>query len=70
MNLYKKNLKKQTDGNVYNPRNENDACRVGFVATTEAKKSRKVVEFGIQALPDRYPDSLLKQDTGSDLFLP
>ena len=50
MNLYKKNLKKLTDGNVYNPQNEHDACGVGFVASTEGKKSRKIVEFGIQAL--------------------
>jgi glutamate synthase (NADPH) large chain len=50
MNLYKKNLKKLIDGNVYNPQNEHDACGVGFIASTEGKKSRKVVEFGIQAL--------------------
>ena len=50
MKLYKKNLKKLTDGHVYNPRDEHDACGVGFVASTEGKKSRKVVEFGIQAL--------------------
>ena len=50
MKLYKKNLKKLIKGNVYDPRNEHDACGVGFVASTEGKKSRKVVEFGIQAL--------------------
>tara|TARA_B100000686_G_scaffold354913_1_gene468149 strand:- start:758 stop:5257 length:4500 start_codon:yes stop_codon:yes gene_type:complete len=48
--LYKKNLKKLIKGNVYNPSDEHDACGVGFVASTEGKKSRKVVEFGIQAL--------------------
>jgi len=50
MKLYKENLKKLTENNVYDPRNEHDACGVGFVASTEGKKSRKVVEFGIQAL--------------------
>ena len=50
MKIYKKNLKKLIKGNVYNPRDEHDACGVGFVASTEGKKSRRVVEFGIQAL--------------------
>ena len=50
MELYKKNLKKLIEKNVYNPKNEHDACGVGFIASTEGKKSRKVVEFGIQAL--------------------
>jgi len=50
MNLYKKNLKKLTEANAYYPSLEHDACGVGFVASTEGKKSRKVVEFGIQAL--------------------
>ena len=50
MNLYKKNLKKLTEAGAYYPSLEHDACGVGFVASTEGKKSRKVVEFGIQAL--------------------
>ena len=50
MKLYKKNLKKLTDAKCYDPRHEHDACGVGFVASTEGKKSRKVVEYGIQAL--------------------
>ena len=50
MEIYKKNLKKLIKGNVYNPRDEHDACGVGFVASTEGKKSRSVVEFGLQAL--------------------
>ena len=50
MKLYKKNLKKLIKGKVYDPRNEHDACGVGFVASTDGKKTRKVVEFGIQAL--------------------
>ena len=50
MELYKKNLKKLIKGKAYDPSLEHDACGVGFVASTEGKKSRKVVEFGIQAL--------------------
>ena len=50
MNLYKKNLKKLIEANAYYPSLEHDACGVGLVVSTEGKKSRKVVEFGIQAL--------------------
>ena len=50
MKLYKKNLKKLIDNHVYESRNEHDACGVGFISSTEGKKSRKVVELGIQAL--------------------
>ncbi len=50
MNLYKKNLKKLTEANAYYPSLEHDACGVGLVTSTEGKKSRKIVEFGIQAL--------------------
>jgi len=50
MKLYKKNLKKLIKGKVYHPSFEHDACGVGFVASTEGKKSRKIVEYGIQAL--------------------
>jgi len=50
MKLYKKNLKKLINGNVYHPSYEHDACGVGFVASTNGEKSRKVVEYGIQAL--------------------
>ena len=50
MKLYKKNLKKLIKGNSYHSSYEHDACGVGFVAATDGKKSRKVVEYGIQAL--------------------
>ena len=50
MNLYKKNLKKLTKAHAYYPSLEHDACGVGLVTSTEGKKSRKIVEFGIQAL--------------------
>ena len=50
MKLYKKNLNKLIQGKVYNPNQEHDACGVGFVASTDGIKSRRVVEFGIDAL--------------------
>ena len=50
MDLYKKNLEKLIQGKVYNPMDEHDACGVGFISSTDGKKSRKIVEFGIQAL--------------------
>ena len=50
MKLYKKNLKKLILGNAYKPNYEHDACGVGFIASTDGKKLRKVVELGIQAL--------------------
>ncbi len=50
MNLQKRNLKKLTKAHAYYPSLEHDACGVGLVASTEGKKSRDVVEFGIQAL--------------------
>ena len=50
MNLYKKNIKKLSRSNAYFPSLEHDACGVGLVASTEGKRSREIVEFGIQAL--------------------
>ena len=50
LNLHKKNLKKLTKANAYYPSLEHDACGVGLVVSTEGKKSRKIVEFGIKAL--------------------
>ena len=50
MNIYKKNLNQLKQNLVYNETMEHDACGVGLVASTEGVKSRKVVEYGIQAL--------------------
>jgi len=47
---YKKNLSILQKGKVYSKDMEHDACGVGLVASTEGKKSRKVVEYGIEAL--------------------
>ena len=49
-NLRKKNQKLLKDNHVYYENQEHDACGVGLVASTEGRKSRKVVEYGIEAL--------------------
>ena len=50
MNIYKKNLIRLKQSLVYNETMEHDACGVGVIASTEGKKSRKIVEYGIEAL--------------------
>ena len=50
MNNYKKNLKLLTENHVYSKEMEHDACGVGVIASTEGKKSREIVEYGIEAL--------------------
>ena len=50
MKRYKKNLKILQEAHVYSKEMEHDACGVGLIASTEGKKSRKVVEYGIKAL--------------------
>ncbi len=50
MKLRNKNLKILRSNHVYSEEMEHDACGVGLVASTEGLKSRKVVEYGIDAL--------------------
>ena len=50
MDNYKKNLKLLSENHVYSKEMEHDACGVGVIASTEGKKSREIVEYGIQAL--------------------
>ena len=50
MNNYEKNKKILKDNFSYDENMEHDACGVGVVATTNGKKSRKIVELGINAL--------------------
>ncbi len=50
MKNYKKNLELLTKNYVYSKEMEHDACGVGLIASTEGKKSRSVVEYGIEAL--------------------
>ena len=50
MENYKKNLELLTKNHVYSKEMEHDACGVGLIASTEGKKSRAIVEYGIEAL--------------------
>ena len=50
MDYYQKNLKLLTENHVYSNDMEHDACGVGVIASTEGKKSREIVEYGIEAL--------------------
>jgi glutamate synthase (NADPH/NADH) large chain len=50
MNNYQKNKKFLQENFAYDPSMEHDACGVGMVASTDGKKYRKVVEYGIEAL--------------------
>ena len=50
MKNYKKNKKILEKSFNYNQEMEHDACGVGLIASTNGKKSRKIVELGIQAL--------------------
>ena len=47
---YKKNLGILEKNHVYSKSMEHDACGVGLVASTDGKKLRKIVEYGIEAL--------------------
>ena len=50
MNRYKKNKKLLSESYNYDQSMEHDACGVGMIATTDGKKSRKIVDYGIEAL--------------------
>ena len=50
MDIQNKNRKLLKKNHVYHENMEHDACGVGLVASTEGLKSRKVVEYGIEAL--------------------
>ena len=50
MNNYEKNKKLLKDNYAYDPSMEHDACGVGMIAATNGKKSRKIVDYGIEAL--------------------
>ncbi|MDC3127708.1 glutamate synthase large subunit [Candidatus Pelagibacter bacterium] len=50
MTLYEKNKKILSKNYSYNENMEHDACGVGMIATTNGEKSRKIVDYGIEAL--------------------
>ena len=46
MKNYKKNKKILENSFNYNPEMEHDACGVGLIASTNGKKSRKIIDYG------------------------
>ena len=50
MKRYKKNKVLLENTHNYKSEMEHDACGVGLIASTNGKKSRKIVEYGIEAL--------------------
>ena len=48
MKNYIKNKELLKQNHVYSDDMEHDACGVGIIASTEGKKSRKVVEYGMK----------------------
>ncbi len=50
MENYKKNFELLSKNHVYSTEMEHDSCGVGLISSTEGKKSRAVVEYGIEAL--------------------
>ena len=50
MKNYKKNLELLSKNHVYSKDMEHDSCGVGLIASTEGKKSRAIVDYGIEAL--------------------
>ena len=50
MSDYRKNKYILEKSFNYNQSMEHDACGVGLIASTNGKKSRKIVEYGIEAL--------------------
>ena len=59
MNNYKKNKILLEKTYNYKSEMEHDACGVGLIASTNGKKSRKVVEYGIEALKQFGIEELL-----------
>ncbi len=50
INNYKKNLELLSKNYIYSNEMEHDSCGVGLIASTEGKKSRIIVDYGIEAL--------------------
>ncbi|MEC8496612.1 MAG: hypothetical protein VXY36_01055 [Pseudomonadota bacterium] len=44
------NVKETIDKGLYNPRNEHDACGIGFVANIKNKKSHQIIKDGLSIL--------------------
>ena len=50
MDRYQKNKKILSENYSYDIKMEHDACGVGMIAATDGKKTRKIVDYGIEAL--------------------
>ena len=69
MNNYLKNKKHLIENNAYDPSLEHEACGVGLIATTDGKKSRKVVmpyhsSYDLIEELEEVADSLVKDLKG------
>ena len=69
MKLRNKNLKILKSNHVYSEEMEHDACGVGLVASTEGLKSRKVVEYGIDALKAVWHRGAIDADGKQEMVL-
>ena len=68
MRNYKKNKLLLEKTHNYNPEMEHDACGVGLIASTNGKKTRKVVEHGIEALKAIWHRGAVDADGKSRIF--
>ena len=50
MENYKKNFELLSKNHVYSTEMEHDSCGVGLISSTEGKKSRAVVEYGLSLI--------------------
>ena len=69
MNNYKKNKTLLEKTYNYKSEMEHDAGGVGLIASTNGKKSRKVVEYGIEALKAIWHRGAVDADGKSGLSL-
>ena len=67
MKNYKKNKLLLEKTHNYKSEMEHDACGVGLIASTNGKKSRKVVEYGIEAFEsDLHVEQLMPMENRGD----
>ena len=58
------NVKETIDKGLYNPRNEHDACGIGFVANIKNKKSHQIMKDGLSILENltiEVPSELIQK---------
>ena len=62
MKNYKKNKKILEKTFNYSSEMEHDACGVGLIASTSGKKSRKIIDYGIEALKAIWHSGAVEAD--------